>query len=195
MKIDKVSFAQGSTSQKNMPQGPLPEVAFIGRSNVGKSSLINRLLQRKSLARTSRTPGKTQEINFYLVNERFHVVDLPGFGYAKVSKTQRAKWQQSIANYLSERVQLKVVFQLMDSRHPPTDLDREVVLLMAQSPADHVVLLTKSDKLSGNERSKATQRVHDALLELGKERPVVLTSANDGRGRDAILDWIDTYLV
>lgn len=178
-----------------MPQGPLPEVAFIGRSNVGKSSLINRLLQRKSLARTSRTPGKTQEINFYLVNERFHVVDLPGFGYAKVSKTQRAKWQQSIANYLSERVQLKVVFQLMDSRHPPTDLDREVVLLMAQSPADHVVLLTKSDKLSGNERSKATQRVHDALLELGKERPVVLTSANDGRGRDAILDWIDTYLV
>ncbi|MDA1027498.1 MAG: ribosome biogenesis GTP-binding protein YihA/YsxC [Bacteroidetes bacterium] len=194
MKIDKVSFAQGSTSLKNMPQGPLPEVAFIGRSNVGKSSLINRLLQRKSIARTSSTPGKTQEINFYLVNERFHVVDLPGFGYARVSKTQRAKWQQSIANYLSEREQLKVVFQLMDSRHPPTDLDREVVLLMAQSPADHVVLLTKSDKLSGNERSKATQRVHEALLELGKERPVVLTSANDGRGRDAILDWIDTYL-
>lgn len=195
MKIDKVSFAQGSTSLKNMPQGPLPEVAFIGRSNVGKSSLINRLLQRKSIARTSSTPGKTQEINFYLVNERFHVVDLPGFGYARVSKTQRAKWQQSITNYLSEREQLKVVFQLMDSRHPPTDLDLEVVLLMAQSPADHVILLTKSDKLSGNERSKATQRVHDALLRLGKERPVVLTSANDGRGRDAILDWIDTYLV
>lgn len=169
-------------------------MAFIGRSNVGKSSLINKLLQRRSLARTSGTPGKTQEINFYLVNDSFHVVDLPGFGYARVSKSQRAKWKRTIATYLMGREQLQVVFQLMDSRHPPTELDREVVLLMAESKADHVILLTKSDKLSGNERSKAIARVHASLLELGKERPVVLTSANDGRGRDSILEWIDTYL-
>ncbi|NQV73004.1 YihA family ribosome biogenesis GTP-binding protein [bacterium] len=194
MKIDHVVFAQGSTSLKNMPQEERPEVAFIGRSNVGKSSLINRLLKRKSLARTSSTPGKTQEINYYLVNDRFHVVDLPGFGYARVSKAQRARWQKLIRSYLIAREQLKVVFQLIDSRHAPTELDREVILLMAESPAEHVILLTKADKLSGNERAKTIARVTKTLLELGKERPIVLTSASDGRGRDEILEWMDTHL-
>jgi GTP-binding protein len=194
MKIDQVNFAQGSTSLKNMPQDPIPEVAFIGRSNVGKSSLINKLLQRKSLARTSSTPGKTQEINFYLVNDSFHVVDLPGFGYARVSKSQRAKWQRLIGTYLTGREQLKVVFQLIDSRHPPTALDKEVILLMSESAAEHVILLTKGDKLSGNERHKSIAQVQKALLELGKEKPIILTSAKDGRGREEILKWIYTYL-
>jgi GTP-binding protein len=195
MKIDHVVFAQGSTSLKNMPQEDRPEVAFIGRSNVGKSSLINRLLNRKSLARTSSTPGKTQEINYYLVNDRFHVVDLPGFGYARVSKAQRARWHKLIGSYLIAREQLKVVFQLIDSRHAPTELDREVILLMAESSAEHVILLTKADKLSGNERAKTVARVTKTLLELGKERPIVLTSAADGRGRDEILEWMDTHLM
>ena len=194
MKIDRVVFTQGATSLKNMPQESTPEVAFIGRSNVGKSSLINRLLQRKNLARTSGTPGKTQEINFFLVNEAFHVVDLPGFGYAKVSKTQRAKWQQLIGTYLVGRSQLKVVFQLIDSRHAPTELDREVILLLKESSAAHVILLTKGDKLSGNERSKSIAVVHKALLSLGRECPIVLTSASDGRGRDTILEWLNFYL-
>ena len=195
MKIDHVVFAQGSTSLKNMPQEPIPEVAFIGRSNVGKSSLINRLLKRKNLARTSGTPGKTQEINYYLVNDLFHIVDLPGFGYARVSKTQRAKWHKLIGSYLIGREQLKVVFQLIDSRHAPTKLDREVIILLTESPAEHVILLTKGDKLSGNERSKSIARVTNTLLELGKERPVVLTSAADGRGREEILEWMDTHLM
>lgn len=171
-----------------------PEVAFIGRSNVGKSSLINRLLQRKNLARTSGTPGKTQEINFFLVNELFHVVDLPGFGYAKVSKSQRAKWQQLIGTYLVGRQQLKVVFQLIDSRHAPTELDREVILLMSESSAAHVILLTKGDKLSGNERAKSIAQVHKVMATLGKECPIVLTSASDGRGRDQIIEWLNFYL-
>lgn len=194
MTIDQVAFVKGSTKLSQMPDEPVAEFAFVGRSNVGKSSLINRLFERKNLARTSSTPGKTQEINFYLVNNTFHVVDLPGFGYAKVSKVQRAKWQKLIGSYLMHREQLVTVFQLIDSRHEPTALDRELMMLMSESPAEHVILLTKGDKLSGNQRNKAISRVKKTLASLGQEKPVILTSANDGRGRGEILDWMDTWL-
>ena len=194
MKIEDVNFVQGATTLAQMPGAPISEVAFIGRSNVGKSSLINQLLRRRNLARTSRTPGKTQEVNFFLVNNRFHVVDLPGLGYARVSKKQRAYWRKLIGSYMKERSQLRVVFQLIDSRHPPTEMDREVMMLMPESDAEHVILLTKGDKLSGNFRSKAVAGVHKVLAGLGQEKPVVLTSAKDGRGRDEILKWIATYV-
>ena len=194
MKIDQVEFVQGATSLPSMPSDGKPEVAFVGRSNVGKSSLINRLFNRKNLARTSSTPGKTQEINFYLVNGKFHVVDLPGFGYARVSKKQRAKWQQLIGNYITRREVLRVVFQLIDSRHPPTALDKELITLMSESEAEHVILLTKGDKLSGNERFKSIATVKKTLTSLGQEKPVVLTSAKDGRGKQELLNWIQTYL-
>jgi len=194
MKIASVDFVGGFTKLSQMPADRFPEAAFIGRSNVGKSSLINRLLQRKNLARTSGTPGKTQQINFFLVNGRFYVVDLPGFGYAKVSKTQRAKWQKTIGHYLTERETLKVVFQLVDARHKPTALDEEVMILLKESPAEHVVVLTKSDKLSGNERQKAITRVHKTMAPLGLERPVLLTSAEDGRGRPELIDWLSLYI-
>ncbi len=194
MTIDQVTFVKGSTKLGQMPEEPVAEFAFVGRSNVGKSSLINRLFERRNLARTSSTPGKTQEINFYLVNDSFHVVDLPGFGYAKVSKVQRAKWQKLIGSYLLHRQQLVAVFQLIDSRHEPTALDKELMMLMSESSAEHVILLTKGDKLSGNQRNKAIARVKKALAALGQEKPVILTSANDGRGRGDILDWMDTWL-
>lgn len=194
MKIEDVNFVQGATTLAQMPGAPISEVAFIGRSNVGKSSLINQLLRRRNLARTSRTPGKTQEVNFFLVNNRFHVVDLPGLGYARVSKKQRAYWRKLIGSYMKERSQLRVVFQLIDSRHPPTEMDREVMMLMPESDAEHVILLTKGDKLSGNSRSKAVAGVRKVLAGLGQEKPVVLTSAKDGRGRDEILKWIATYV-
>jgi GTP-binding protein len=194
MTIDQVTFVKGSTKLGQMPEEPVAEFAFVGRSNVGKSSLINRLFERRNLARTSSTPGKTQEINFYLVNDSFHVVDLPGFGYAKVSKVQRAKWQKLIGSYLLHRQQLVAVFQLIDSRHEPTALDKELMMLMSESSAEHVILLTKGDKLSGNQRNKAIARVKKALAALGQGKPVILTSANDGRGRGDILDWMDTWL-
>lgn len=194
MKIEDVNFVQGATTLAQMPAAPISEVAFIGRSNVGKSSLINQLLRRRNLARTSRTPGKTQEVNFFLVNNRFHVVDLPGLGYARVSKKQRAYWKKLIGSYMKERSQLRVVFQLIDSRHPPTEMDRKVMMLMPESDAEHVILLTKGDKLSGNSRSKAVAGVRKVLAGLGQEKPVVLTSAKDGRGRDEILKWIATYV-
>lgn len=195
MTIDQVEFVQGATALGQMPDAPEPEFAFVGRSNVGKSSLINRLFERKNLARTSSTPGKTQEINFFRVNDAFHIVDLPGFGYAKVSKKQRAAWQKLIGQYLLHRPQLIAVFQLVDARHEPTALDRELMMLMRESPAEHVVLLTKGDKLSGNHRHKAIARTRKTLASLGQEKPVILTSANDGRGRGEILDWMQTWLV
>ncbi|MGA1494153.1 MAG: ribosome biogenesis GTP-binding protein YihA/YsxC [Rhodothermales bacterium] len=195
MTIEQVAFVQGATSLAQMPDEPIPEFAFVGRSNVGKSSLINRLFERRNLARTSSTPGKTQEINFFRVNDAFHVVDLPGFGYAKVSKKQRAAWQKLIGHYLMERRQLRAVFQLVDARHEPTALDKELMILMRESSAEHVVLLTKGDKLSGNQRQKAVSRVRKTLASLGQEKPVILTSAHDGRGRDEMLNWMQTLLL
>lgn len=195
MKIKQVEFVLGATSLSTMPDGSMPEVAFVGRSNVGKSSLINRLFNRKNLARTSSTPGKTQEINFFLTNDSFYVVDLPGFGYARVSKKQRAKWQTLIGNYITKREALRVVFQLVDSRHEPTALDREVMMLMSESHAHHVVLLTKGDKLSGNERARTVARTKKTLASLGQEKPVILTSAKDGRGKQELLEWIQTSLM
>ncbi len=177
-----------------MPKDRLPEIAFVGRSNVGKSSLVNMFLQRRSIARISSTPGKTQEINFFRINDRFYVVDLPGFGYARVSKSQRKHWQQLIGRYVLERETLSVVFQLIDSRHEPTELDREVMLLLKESPASHVILLSKSDKLSGNGRTQSRRRMEECLDSLLLEVPVIMTSAKKGSGRNEIVQWVNTLL-
>lgn len=194
MDIRSANFILGAVSTSGMPKDRRAEVAFVGRSNVGKSSLINMLLGRKKLARTSGTPGKTQEVNFYLVNESFYFVDLPGFGYARASKKSRAKWQSLIGQYVTTREPLRIVFQLIDSRHAPTELDREVMLLLKESPAARVVLLTKGDKLSGNERAKSVARAQEALAAFHLELPVILTSAQTKRGRKETLAWIATML-
>lgn len=194
MDIRSANFILGAVSTSGMPKDRRAEVAFVGRSNVGKSSLINMLLGRKKLARTSGTPGKTQEVNFYLVNESFYFVDLPGFGYARASKKSRAKWQSLIGQYVTTREPLRIVFQLIDSRHAPTELDREVMLLLKESSAARVVLLTKGDKLSGNERAKSVARAQEALAAFHLELPVILTSAQTKRGRKETLAWIATML-
>ncbi len=194
MKITNARFVKGVVRWEDLPDDERPEVAFIGRSNVGKSSLLNRLVGRRELARISGTPGKTQEFNYYLINDHFYLVDLPGFGYAKVARAQRERWQRLIGRYLTARPPLRVVFHLVDSRHPPTALDREVMLLTKEGGAPYVVLLTKADKLSGNQRGKSVAEVKRALLAAGREAAVVLTSAKDGRGRDAVLDWIESLV-
>ncbi|GMQ83148.1 MAG: ribosome biogenesis GTP-binding protein YihA/YsxC [Rhodothermia bacterium] len=192
MDFREATFVTGAVSMAGMPRDGLSEVAFVGRSNVGKSSLINMLLGRKSLARTSGTPGKTQEINFYLVNRSLYFVDLPGFGYARASKRSRAEWRKMIGNYVSKRKPLKVVFQLIDSRHPPTDLDREVMLLLKESAAARIVLLTKGDKLSGNQRATSVNRTLKILKSYHTEIPVILTSSKTARGKKETLNWIRT---
>ena len=191
MEIHSVEFVKGAARWGHLPDDGRPEVAFVGRSNVGKSSLLNMLVGRKKLARTSRTPGKTQEFNYYLVNGGLYLVDLPGYGYAKISKKQREHWGRFIGRYLTERLTLRAVFHLVDSRHPPTDMDRDVIAVMRGSPVPYVILLTKADKLSGNQRAQSRRAVEKVLDQAAMEVPIVLTSAKDRRGRDDVLTWIE----
>ena len=188
-------FASSAARWEDLPEDGLPEVAFVGRSNVGKSSLLNMLLRRKKLAYTSAQPGKTQTFNYYRVGGRRYLVDLPGYGYAKTSKRTRERWIQLIERYLMERVPLRLVVHLVDSRHPPTDLDEELIAAVHGQRVPYLVALTKADKLSGNERTKSQQRMQEALLAFGLEAPVVLTSAKTGRGREELLAWIDDLAV
>lgn len=186
-------FERSAPGWGQLPDETLPEIAVVGRSNVGKSSLVNAVLRRKALARTSATPGKTREFNFYRIDDEFYLVDVPGFGYAKVARSERERWTKLIGKYVVERKALKLVLHLVDSRHEPTALDREVMALMHESKAAYVILLTKSDKISGNLREKHRRLAAAAAAEAGLEVPVVLTSAEDGRGLDEVRSWIFTH--
>ncbi len=195
MEIRDVRFVKGVARWEGLPDEGLPEAAFIGRSNVGKSSLLNMLAGRRSLARTSNTPGKTQELNYYLANEQFYLVDLPGYGYARVARTERERWGRLIGRYLTERAPLRLVFHLVDSRHPPTELDRDILALMRGSPTPYVIVLTKTDKLSGNQRTKAAAEVQRVLQSAAMEVPVVHTSSQTRRGREELLKWIEDLVL
>ena len=192
MNIQEAQFVKGAAGWAGLPRDGLPEVAFIGRSNVGKSSLLNLVTGRRQLARTSGTPGKTQQLNFYLINSRLYFVDLPGFGYARVARTERERWGKLIGRYLTERESLRLVVHLVDSRHPPTILDRDIMELMRGSNVPYVIALTKTDKLSGNELTKSIKQVEEVLAGYAMEVPLIETSATTRRGRDEILDWIES---
>ncbi len=190
MNTADAQFVGSAARWEDLPDDGRPEVAFVGRSNVGKSSLINALLRRKNLARTSGRPGKTQTFNHYLVDGRFYLVDLPGYGYAKASKEARERWRRLIERYLAERRPLRLVVHLVDSRHPPTALDEDVIAAVTGPRVPYLVALTKVDKLSGNERTRCRRRMEEVLLPFGLEAPIVLTSAKTGRGRKELLSWI-----
>ena len=192
MTIRDVKFVKGATGWDSLPRDGRPEVAFIGRSNVGKSSLLNMLVGRRNIARTSGTPGKTQEFNFYLINERVYFVDLPGFGYARVSRTVRERWGRFIGEYLTEREPLKLVVHLVDGRHEPTRLDKDIIELMRGGHTPYVIALTKTDKLSGNQRPQSEKRVRKVLEGYAMEVPVILTSAVDQRGKKELLGWVES---
>lgn len=182
MKITSAEFVKSAFARKDWPNDGRPEIAFLGRSNVGKSSLLNSLLQRRSLARTSNTPGRTQSINYFLINDSFYFVDLPGYGFAKVSKTMREGWGAMAEDYLSERPELALCIQLIDSRHDPSKLDLQLNEWLVVGQRDHVVVATKSDKLSSNELSKQ-------LKKIGKDLPsskVLPYSSQSGKGRDTV---------
>lgn len=168
------------------PESELPEIAFSGRSNVGKSSLLNRLVRRKSLARVSKTPGKTREINFYVVNRELVLVDLPGYGFARVSKGQRAEWRPLIEGYLKNSAQLRGVVQLLDVRHAPSADDLQMVDFLAELGVPAIFVLTKADKLS---RSAVEQRVDEFAEELGvAPEQLVPFSSVTGQGRDELAE-------
>lgn len=182
MKITSAEFIKSAFNREHWTTDGRAEISFLGRSNVGKSSLINSLLQRKGLARTSNTPGRTQSINFFLINESFYFTDLPGYGYARVSKTMRADWGVMAEEYLANREELALSIQLVDVRHEPTALDRQLNEWLNYHEKKHVVVATKSDKLS-------TNKLHKSLREVEKvfpESKVIAYSSNTGKGKDTV---------
>jgi len=187
MKILTAEFIKSAFDRQHWTTGGSPEVAFLGRSNVGKSSLINSLLLRKGLARTSNTPGRTQSINFFLINENFYFVDLPGYGYARVSKAMRSDWGKMAEQYLSERAELALCIQLVDSRHKPTELDKQLNEWLVFHKKRHVIAATKADKLSSNQLRKSLSLIES---ELSGSR-VIAYSSETGKGRDTLWDEIN----
>ena len=173
----------GITSR--FPDNTCPEFAFAGKSNVGKSSLINALLNRKSLARTSSTPGKTQTVNFYRVNDAFYFVDLPGYGYARVSKTEREKWGKMIERYLHKSQMLRQVFLLIDIRHEPGENDRTMYDWIVKNGFHPVVIATKKDKIKRSQLSKQTAVIR-RTLGMGAEELLIPFSAETKEGREEI---------
>lgn len=192
MKIKKAVFLKSTTEYKKCPPPILPEYAFIGRSNVGKSSLINMLTGYGHLAKTSAKPGKTQLINHFIVNDDWYLVDLPGYGYAKVGKQLRAKWDNMIQDYLKNRENLQCVFVLIDSRLEPQPLDLEFMEWLAISGIPFAMIFTKADKQTRNKTLQLVQQYKKRMTEHWEEIPVYfITSSETGDGRDEILKFID----
>lgn len=176
-----------------MPEDNLPEIALVGRSNVGKSSLINKVLNRKKLAKSSSTPGKTRLINYYLVNNSWYFVDLPGYGYAKVPKTEKAKWAKMIETYLSRREQLKGVIQLIDIRHPPTQDDIMMKDWLMNMEIPILIVATKADKISKGNYQKHLSIIKKEL-ELEKSITPILFSAETGQGVEEVHKALEEIL-
>ncbi len=192
MQIKSAEFIKSSKRWQDCPEPILPEYAFIGRSNVGKSSLIKAMLSRKDLAKTSQTPGKTQLINHFLINETWYLTDLPGYGYARVSKVQRKDFEKLITNYILERKNLVNLFVLIDIRHTPQKIDLEFMEWCGESGVPFSIAFTKEDKLKPNVALKNREEYLQKLLETWEEAPkMYMTSAEKKTGGDDILKFID----
>lgn len=192
MKIISAEFVKSSTNTEQCPPADRPEYAFIGRSNVGKSSLINKLVNRKNLAQTSQTPGKTQLINHYLINENWNLVDLPGYGYAKVSKTKRATFGDMIQDYITSRENLHALFVLIDSRLKPQAIDLDFMQFLGEQGIPFAMVFTKVDKLKNAQKTNFVAEYQEIMAQEWEELPeYFVTSANTGEGCDEILHYIN----
>ncbi|NNM22190.1 MAG: YihA family ribosome biogenesis GTP-binding protein [Flavobacteriaceae bacterium] len=193
MKIKSAEFVMSNSDVAKCPKNRLPEYAFIGRSNVGKSSLINMLMQRKNLAKTSGRPGKTQLINHFIVNQNWYLVDLPGYGYARVSKSAKKVFQKFITNYFSKREQLVLAFVLIDCRHEPQKIDLEFMAWMGENRVPFAIIFTKADKLKPAAIQRNVADYTKEMLKTWEEiPPYFITSSSHGTGRDEVLDYIDS---
>lgn len=193
MKVTNAELLISAIRPEQYPAGGRPEIALSGRSNVGKSSLINKLINRRSLARTSQQPGKTQTLNFYSINDQLVFVDVPGYGYAKVSKKQRAEWGSMIETYLTERKQLKAVILIVDVRHSPTKDDVLMYDWLKHFQLPTIVVATKADKIKKSAYPRHLKTVRETL-NLDPEDSLILFSAETGFGKDQLWQAIGTYI-
>ena len=192
MEFKNPEFIISVHSLSQLPISTLPEVAFAGRSNVGKSSLLNTILGRRKLVKVSGRPGKTQGLNFFLVSDLFHLVDLPGYGFAKVSKSLQIGWGKLITSYIEERKQLSCVVVIMDIRHEAKKYDTDLMMWLKHMKIPLIAVYTKTDKLSGNQKEK-----HARLLDAGhglKPSERILFSAKTGAGKEELLDKLSKYV-
>ncbi|EHO82181.1 ribosome biogenesis GTP-binding protein YsxC [Eubacterium infirmum F0142] len=189
MRIIRSELEAVAVRPNQYPDANLDEIAFVGRSNVGKSSLLNLLTNRKSLARVSGNPGKTRTINFYLINDAFRFVDLPGYGYAKVSKSITADWDRMMDDFFKQRKNLRRVVQLVDIRHEPSKLDLQMYEYLRSYGLDGLVCATKADKISGNQKQKNLSVIRKSL-NLGKDDKIVAVSTLKKTGHDVLLNYI-----
>ncbi|HSP12240.1 MAG TPA: ribosome biogenesis GTP-binding protein YihA/YsxC [Salegentibacter sp.] len=193
MKIKSAEFVVSNSKVEKCPDSRLPEYAFIGRSNVGKSSLINMITERKSLAKTSSRPGKTQLINHFLINGEWHLVDLPGYGYAKVSKSAKRTFQKFITAYFANRKQMICAFVLIDSRHKAQKIDLEFMQWLGENQIPFCIIFTKADKMKSKALETNIENYQAEMLEFWAEMPkFFISSATSGLGQEEILGYIDS---
>jgi GTP-binding protein len=193
MKISSAEFLRSAMAPAHYPRQLYPEVAFAGRSNVGKSSLINTLLHRKGLAKTSGTPGKTQAINFFLINQRFMLVDLPGYGYAKVPRALQAGWQGMVESYLQQRETLRAMVHIVDFRHAPTDQDQQLRAWLLLQGIPIVTVATKTDKITRSKRALHIQTIRRTLT-MAPDETLVLFSSLNREGRQTLWNCLEALL-
>jgi GTP-binding protein len=193
VKVTSADIVISAVKPEQYPETEIPEFALAGRSNVGKSSFINKMLNRKSLARTSSKPGKTQTLNFFLINEVLHFVDVPGYGYAKVSKTERAAWGKMIETYITSREQLKACVLIVDLRHPPTQDDVMMYDFLKHYEIPCLIVATKADKIPKGKWQKHL-KVTRETLDLDKNDQIILFSSETGEGKDKAWSIIEIYM-
>lgn len=193
MKVTSSDIVISAVKPEQYPSDPIPEFALAGRSNVGKSSFINKMINRKSLARTSSKPGKTQTLNFYIINDALHFVDVPGYGYAKVSKTERAAWGKMIEKYFTSREQLRAALLIVDLRHPPTKDDVAMYGFLKHYDLPCIVIATKADKIPKGKWQKHL-KVTRETLDLDKEDELLLFSSETGEGKDKVWAVLNKFM-
>ncbi|SFH93645.1 ribosome biogenesis GTP-binding protein YihA/YsxC [Pisciglobus halotolerans] len=193
MKVNQAEFIISAVSPEQYPNTGFPEIALAGRSNVGKSSFINKMVNRKKLARTSSKPGKTQTLNYYLIENQFYFVDVPGYGYAKVSKTERAKWGEMLETYFTQRETLTLALSVVDFRHPPTQDDIQMYEFFKYYQIPVLVVATKADKIPKSKWNKH-ESITKKTLDFDKEDQFVIFSAETGEGIDEAWKVIESFL-
>ncbi len=193
MNFNNAQFEKAFGASQQLDTSDLPEICFSGRSNVGKSSLINRILGRKAIARVSSKPGKTVTINFYRV-DNVRLVDLPGYGYAKVAYSEKERWAELMEGYFSSGRNIKMVFQLIDMRHPATDFDLDMLDFLSQMGIPYTVILTKSDKLNKTETEKRLNLIYDELGDFAENSQIIPFSAQNGQGCEQIREIIESLV-